>query len=98
MHPELQLIFAKWLCKLVEKVGVHVYVNSKSPLFIEAIEVFSRKHRLDEDTSYILLDYCKDSQIKSSHFDYNGLFRLYNNLGDPYDIIDKQRVQNILNL
>lgn len=98
LHPELQLVFAKWLCKLVEKVGVHVYVNSKSPLFIEAIEVFSRKHRLDEDTSYILLDYCKDGQIKSAHFDYNGLFRLYNNLGDPYDIIDEQRVQNILNL
>lgn len=98
LHPELQLCFAKWLCKLVEKVGVHIYVNSKNPLFIEAIEVFSRKHRLDEDISYILLDYCKDGQIKSLHFDYNGLFKLYNNLGDPYDIIDEQRVRNILDL
>jgi len=98
LHPEKQLLLGEWLCKFVKNTGVNIYVNTKSPLFMEAIEVYSMKHKLEDNVSYILLDYSKDNNIKAINTDRLGVYKLYDNLGDPYDIIDEQRIENTFNL
>ena len=98
LHTKTKLFLGEWLCKLVKKIGVHIYVNTKSPLFIETLEVYSMKYKLGDNVSYILLDYSKDNQIKTLNTDRWGVHILYDNLGDPYDIIDEQRIANTFNL
>jgi predicted ATPase len=98
LHSDNKILLANWLCRLVKKVGVNIYVNTKSPMFMEAIEVYSMKHKIEDDVSYILLDYSKDNMVKAFNTNRWNVKVLYDNLGDPYDILDKQRIENTFNL
>ena len=69
-----------------------------SPQFIEALEVYSTKYGLKDETNYYLSqkdEYSKKYDVKQIPQDK--LYKIYNNLGDPYDIIDDIRGENIAN-
>lgn len=98
LHPEWQVKFAKLIILLIKELNITVFINSHSPQFIEALEVYSAKYGLKNKTNYYL------SQKDESNDKYNikqisqeNLHELYNNLGDPYDILDEIRGENIAN-
>ena len=98
LHPEWQVKLAKILVLLVKDLNVKLFINSHSPQFIEAIEVFSTKYGLKNETNYYLSQKDEDTgkyNVKEIHQDK--LYEIYNNLGDPYDIIDDIRGKNIAN-
>ena len=41
LHPEWQIKFAEILCILANDLNVYVYINTHSPMFIEAMSIFS---------------------------------------------------------
>ena len=98
LHPEWQVKFAELLVLMIKELNINAYINSHSPHFIEAIEVFSVKYGLKDETNYFLTEKIGDNNkynIKQIPYDY--LYEIYDNLGDPYDIIDIVRGENILN-
>ena len=95
LHSNVKVKLAEWLCKLSKYCGVHLYINSKSPMFLEAMEVYSVKHKLDDYVEYNLLKYNNSGEVSCNNLKRHNLFLLYDNLGDAYDIIDEQRVRNI---
>ena len=54
LHPEWQVKLAKILVLLVKDLNVRLFINSHSPQFIGAIEVFSTKYGLKNETNYYL--------------------------------------------
>lgn len=94
IHPEWQVKLAEILVLMVKELNIRVYINSHSPQFIEAIEVYSGKHGLvDESTFYL-------SVITDNNFTFKEILRenlseLYDNLGNPYDVLDEIRAENI---
>lgn len=54
IHPEWQVKLAKILVLLVKDLNVNLFINSHSPLFIEAIEVYSIKYKLRNETKFFL--------------------------------------------
>ena len=98
LHPEWQVKLAEILILLVKDLNVKLFINSHSPQFIEALEVYSTKYGLKNDVNYYLTQKDENSKkynIKS--IPQRELYSIYDNLGDPYDIIDSVRGKNIAN-
>ena len=54
VHPKLQIVLAEIIVLLRNLLKIQVIITSHSPYFIEAIDVFSRKHNLYEDIKFYL--------------------------------------------
>ena len=97
LHPEWQIELAELLVQLVKDFNITVYINSHSPQFIEALEVFSVKYEIDNDTRFYMTVKNKDNgkfDFKEVH--YSNIGEFYQQLAKPYDIINEVRLENNL--
>lgn len=97
LHPEWQVKFAELIVLMIKELNISIFINSHSPQFIEAIEVYSAKYELSDETKFYL-----SKESESNKFDFEEITRddlviLYNNLGDPYNKINKIRAENMRN-
>lgn len=80
---------------MIKELSISVFINSHSPQFIEALEVYSGKYGLvDESRFYLSCEKEKD-KFDFEEVNRDDLVILYNNLGDPYDVINNVRAQNM---
>ena len=89
LHPEWQIKFAKILVLLVKELDLSIYIASHSPFFIEAIELYSQYYDLIDDSFFYLTQKAEGYQYDIVSVDSNNLEAIYRNLGQPYDILDK---------
>lgn len=97
LHPEWQIEFAELIVKLVKDLNITVYINSHSPQFIEALEVFSVKYEIDDDTHFYMTVKNEDNDkfdFKEIH--YSNISEFYQALAKPYDTINEIRLENNL--
>ena len=96
LHPEWQVKLAEILVLLVKDLNVNLFINSHSPQFIEAIEVYSVKYSLRDETNFYLTRKDENSEkYNVEKIEYKNLYELYENLGNPYDTLNKIRDQNL---
>ena len=96
LHPEWQFKLAEILVLLVKDLNISIYVNTHSPMFIEAMEVFTKYYELEDDTYYYLTEFDEESEREGYRFKYMGgddLYDLYDNLANPYNKIDSYRLK-----
>lgn len=95
LHPAWQVKFAGVLALLVKKLNVSLYINSHSPVFIEAIDAWAYYHDLTEETKYYLSEKSTEKEGFNNIFEVDSeeLYKIYNNLGNPYDDIDEIRIK-----
>ncbi|MGL4209250.1 MAG: AAA family ATPase [Candidatus Adiutrix sp.] len=81
LHPEWQLIFAEIIVLLQIEFNLHLLINTHSPYFISALELYSKKHDLISKTKY----YCAENVGNSaSIFDVsNNIEKIYAHLAKP---------------
>ena len=83
LHSEWQVKLAKLLVLLVKELNIYLYINSHSPQFIEALEVFSVKYGIINESKFYL----------SKKLDNNKLL-LIGDIDDQkiyeYDILNKK--------
>ncbi len=58
LHPEWQLKFAESIVLIQKEFGANILLNTHSPYFLNAIEVYSQKYEIDSKCKYYL---AKDS-------------------------------------
>lgn len=56
LHPEWQLKFAESIVLIQKEFGVNILLNTHSPYFLNAIEVYSKKYGLGSKCNYYLID------------------------------------------
>ena len=56
LHPEWQLIFAELIVLLQKEFNMHILLNTHSPYFLEAIEVYSEFHGIADKCKYYLAE------------------------------------------
>lgn len=95
LHPAWQVKFAGVLALLVKNLNVSLYINSHSPVFIEAIDAWAYYHDLTDETKYYLSEKSKDKEGFNNIFEVDSeeLYKIYDNLGNPYDDIDQIRIK-----
>ena len=99
LHPEWQMKLAEIIVILAKELNITSYINSHSPQFIEAIEVFSMYYDMKKDNDFTLNDvnyYLTQYDEESKKYNINKVERenladLYNSLAKPYDDLDYLR-------
>ena len=83
LHPEWQVKFAEILVLLASELDINVYINTHSPMFIEAMSLYSEYYGLLDET-YVYLskddkDYVPTEEIRFIYLDENN-----KKIKDPY--------------
>lgn len=63
LHPEWQLVFAELIVLIQKEFGVHVLLNTHSPYFLNAIEVYAAKYGINKKCRYYLASNNDDVSI-----------------------------------
>ena len=92
LHPEWQLKLAEVLILLTKELNITIYVNTHSPMFVEAIEVISEYVGLKDDVNYYLTE-GSDDQYSINKISNDEIYKIYNNLAEPYGRIDVYRLR-----
>ena len=56
LHPEWQLLFAELIVLLQKEFGMHILLTTHSPYFVNAIEVYSEKYKINEKCKYYIAE------------------------------------------
>ena len=92
LHPEWQLVLAELIVLLQKEFSLHVLLNTHSPYFLNAIEVYSAKHGI--------ADKCKYYQAKvedgQTHIDdvTDNTEAIYKQLAKPLQDLEDFRYSN----
>ena len=87
LHPDWQVTLAEIIVLLQREMGLHILINTHSPYFLRAIEVFSRKYDT-EDTVKYYLSYNDGDNAKIKDVTFN-ISEIYKVLSEPL-----QRIEN----
>ena len=97
LHPDWQFKFAEILVLLAKELNITIYLNSHSPLFIEAMDVFSETYDFEDSISYYLTEESKIAgKYNFTKVNSNELYRIYDNLGNVYKLVDQLRLKRRL--
>ena len=99
LHPSFQIQLANIIVQMVKELDLMVYINSHSPFVIEAVEVYSKKEGIEKDTNFYM---CESINVENTNFNIHSIDRddlkiLYDNLSDPFRLINNIRFENELN-
>lgn len=97
LHPDWQFKFAEILVLLAKELNITIYLNSHSPFFIEAIDAFTQFYDMQDDVNYYLTE---ESEMEGKYnfikIESNELYKIYENLGNAYDLINQLRLRKRL--
>ena len=95
LHPKWQILFAEIIVLLQKEFGMHIIINTHSPYFLSAIEVFVDKYKIQDSTNYYLSK--NISKNWSEIIDVtNDLEPVYAVLAEPFQYIENLRWANDL--
>ena len=91
LHPEWQIVYAELIVLLQKQLNLSVIVTTHSPYFLDAIDLFSRKHSIEDKTNYYL------SKIVESQAEFRKVSdcidEIYKEMASPMDILETIRYE-----
>lgn len=89
LHPEWQLIFAELIVMLQKEFGLHILLNTHSPYFLQAIEVFAEKYAVSDGCEY----YLSYNEIEESYVERvtGNVEKIYAKLAKPLQTLERLR-------
>lgn len=98
LHPDWQFKFAEILVLLAKEADIKVYINSHSPMFIEAMDAFIEYYDMENDVNYYLTNKSEENENKYdfNKINSNELYKIYENLGNGYKLINQLRLRKRL--
>lgn len=89
LHPEWQLLFAELIVLLHKEFGLHILLNTHSPYFLNAIEVYAAKYQVSDKCKYYLTENVdKVSLIEDVTDDIE---KIYSKLARPLQVLENER-------
>ena len=90
LHPEWQLVFAELIVLLQKTFNLHILLNTHSPYFLRAIQVYSAKHEIADICNYYLVENDLENNmavIRNVNNDTNAIYQL---LYSPFQQLDDE--------
>lgn len=91
LHPEWQLVFAEIIVLLNKEFGLHIVLNTHSPYFLDAIEVYAAKYDVADVCKYYLMENSNKGAIVIDVTD--DIEQIYSKLARPLQILENERYQ-----
>lgn len=95
LHPQWQIKFAQILVILASELNIHLYLNSHSPMFIEAISLYAQYYNLIAQTSFYLTQKT-ENKFFFKKISPKNMGEVYENLTRPYDDLDRLKAKILL--
>lgn len=92
LHPEWQLVFAELIVLIQKQFGVHVLLNTHSPYFLRAIQVYSAKYETADICKYYLSEVVGDQANITDVTEC--IDKIYVKLSSPLQKLEDTRWQN----
>lgn len=89
LHPEWQLLFAELIVLIQKEFGIHILLNTHSPYFLRAIQVYSAKYGRAEQCKYYLSEMAGDQAGISDVTDC--IEQIYVKLSRPLQKLEDER-------
>ena len=89
LHPEWQLLFAELIVLLHREFGVHILLNTHSPYFLRAIQVYSAKYEMADKCRYYLSENSGNQAAITDVSD--DIERIYARLSKPLQDLEDER-------
>lgn len=86
LHPEWQIIFAEILVILHRDINLNILLNTHSPYFLNALEVYSAKYKIEEKCKYYSFE-LKDKDIIINDVT-NSIDIIYKKLSKPFQTLE----------
>lgn len=86
LHPEWQIIFAEILVILHRDINLNILLNTHSPYFLNALEVYSAKYKIEEKCKYYSSE-LKDKDIILNDVK-NSIDIIYKKLSKPFQTLE----------
>ena len=93
LHPEWEIKYAEILVLLAKKLNIHIYLNSHSAMFIEAISLYSQYYDLLNETNFYLTEKQSNGKYNFKKINPKNMGEVYENLTRPYDELDKLKAK-----
>lgn len=94
LHPEWQVKFAKIITLLAKELDITIYINTHSPLFIEAMKTYAKKYEMLDDTNFYLTYKSKiENKFEFEKISSEDLNIIYNTLGKPYELLSRISIE-----
>ncbi|EFE87791.1 AAA family ATPase [Fusobacterium periodonticum] len=89
LHPAWQVIFAELIVLIQKEFNMHILLNTHSPYFLNAIEIYSKKHNIEKKCSFY-------SAYLSGQFSEfkdvtNNIEEIYSKLAKPFQDLENER-------
>lgn len=89
LHPAWQIIFAELIVLIQKEFNMHILLNSHSPYFLNAIEIYTEKHNIKEKCNFY-------SAYLSGQFSEfkdvtNNIEEIYYKLAKPFQDLENER-------
>lgn len=92
LHPEWQLILAELIVLIQKEFGMHILLNTHSPYFLRAIEVYSANYGIADKCKYYLSKNVKNiAVIEDVTMETD---RIYEKLAKPLETLQIERYRN----
>ena len=89
LHPEWQLLFAELIVLIQKEFGVHILLNTHSPYFLNAIEVYAVKYGINDRCKYYLAS--SQDDISTIGDVTNNIELTYSKLARPLQELENER-------
>ena len=89
LHPEWQLLFAELIVLIQKEFGVHILLNTHSPYFLNAIEVYAVKYGMNDRCKYYLAS--SQDDISTIGDVTNNIELIYSKLARPLQELENER-------
>lgn len=90
LHPEWQLLFAEIIVLLNKEFGVNILLNTHSPYFLRAIQVYSAKYETSDVCSYYMSEICQTGKICVTDVT-NNVDKIFEKLSRPLQKLEDER-------
>ncbi|MCW6677705.1 ATP-binding protein [Anaerococcus sp. NML200574] len=90
LHPDWQLIFAELIVLLNKHLGMHILINSHSPYFIRALEVYSKKHGINDKLRFYYSFNNDDTGLSEIKEVTDSVEEIYSALAVAFDILEEE--------
>ena len=91
LHPQWQIAYAEMIVLLQKQFDLSIIVTTHSPYFLDAINLFSIKYKIDQKTNFYLStmdEYGAHMQKVTDHIDV-----IYKKMASPIQMLDSLRYE-----
>lgn len=92
LHPEWQLLFAELIVLMHCEFDLHILLNTHSPYFLNAIEVYAAKYRVADKCKYYLTQ--NEGMISRLDDVTDHIEAIYRKLARPLQNLENERYRN----